>query len=476
MSSINATWERIHRNKNDLIVKKLCVSVPSKVLYSECDISLTFGNKYGIIANNGAGKSTLLSILKDIYGSDAYTLQQFSDNGSSDSVIDSVLQSDAEAVALNKRLDELNGDCDEDTDDYFEYTDEVLEEIQQIEDRLKLKSQKHDAMKILAGLGFDSVKIQGQNCELSGGWKQRLSLAKALFSQPNVLMLDEPCNHLDYNGILWLSEYLEHYKNTVIVVAHDIHFLEQFCDWFICVHNKELKYLKNIESVFKFMNITDETSFEFDESSYAVRKTASIKVLDVSFAYDDKNDSILRDIDLNIDCNDRFVITGQNGCGKSTLLKLIAGDLHPSMGRIEKDFQLRVLYLDQHSIAKINTDITPLQFLKGLYSNETTTDLHKAMSKFGIAKENRMKKLTLLSGGEKARVLYAMIALKQAHILLLDEPSNHLDIESTVALANALKSFKGGVLIVTHNNILIDSIKNDKTKIMTIENCVLKVC
>ena len=472
MSSINATWERVHRNKNDLIIKNLCVSVPSKVLCSECDISLTFRNKYGIVGNNGAGKSTLLSILKDIYGSDAYTLQQFSDNVSSDSVIDSVLHSDTEAVILKKRLDELNGD--DDTDDSFEYTDDVLEEIQQIEDRLKYKSQKHDAMKILAGLGFDLVKIQGQTCELSGGWNQRLCLAKALFSQPNVLMLDEPCNHLDYNGILWLSEYLEHYKNTVIVVAHDIHFLDQFCDWFICVHNKELKYLKTIESVFKFMNIDDATSFEFDESSYAVRKTASIKVLDVSFAYDNEND-VLQDIDMNIDCNDRFVITGQNGCGKSTLLKLIAGNLQPTMGRIEKDFQLRVLYLDQHSIAKINTDITPMQFLKGLYSNETTTDLHKAMSKFGVTKENRMKKLTLLSGGEKARILYAMIALKQAHILLLDEPSNHLDMESTVALANALKSFKGGVLIVTHNNILIDSIKNDKTKIMTINKCLLKI-
>ena len=472
MSSINATWERVHRNKNDLIIKNLCVSVPSKVLCSECDISLTFRNKYGIVGNNGAGKSTLLSILKDIYGSDAYTLQQFSDNVSSDSVIDSVLHSDTEAVILKKRLDELNGD--DDTDDSFEYTDDVLEEIQQIEDRLKYKSQKHDAMKILAGLGFDLVKIQGQTCELSGGWNQRLCLAKALFSQPNVLMLDEPCNHLDYNGILWLSEYLEHYKNTVIVVAHDIHFLDQFCDWFICVHNKELKYLKTIESVFKFMNIDDATSFEFDESSYAVRKTASIKVLDVSFAYDNEND-VLQDIDMNIDCNDRFVITGQNGCGKSTLLKLIAGNLQPTMGRIEKDFQLRVLYLDQHSIAKINTDITPMQFLKGLYSNETTTDLHKAMSKFGVTKENRMKKLTLLSGGEKARILYAMIALKQAHILLLDEPSNHLDMESTVALANALKSFKGGVLIVTHNNILIDSIKNDKTKIMTVNKCLLKI-
>lgn len=473
MSSINTVWERVHRNKKDLIVKKLCVSVPSKVLYSECDISLTFGNKYGIVGNNGAGKSTLLSILKDIYGMDAYTLQQFSDNESSDTVIDSVLHSDTEAVTLKKRLDELNGD--DDTDDFFEYTDEVLEEIQQIEDRLKFKSQKHDAMKILAGLGFDSEKIQGRTCELSGGWNQRLCLAKALFSQPNVLMLDEPCNHLDYNGILWLREYLEHYKNTVIVVAHDIQFLEQFCDWFICVHNKELKYLKTIESVFKFMNINDETSFEFTESSYVVRKSASIKVLDVSFAYDNKNDCILKDIDLNIDCHDRFVITGENGCGKSTLLKLIAGDLQPVIGRIEKDFQLRVLYLDQHSIAKINSDITPLQFLKGLYSNETTTDLHKAMSKFGVAKENRMKKLTLLSGGEKARILYAMIALKQAHILLLDEPSNHLDIESTVALANALKSFKGGVLIVTHNNILIDSITNDKTKIMTINKCLLKI-
>jgi ATPase subunit of ABC transporter with duplicated ATPase domains len=471
MSSINATWERVHRNKNDLIVKKLCVNVPSKVLYSESDISLTFGNKYGIIGNNGSGKSTLLSILKEIYGSDAYTLQQFSDNGSLESVIDSVLRSDTEAVALRKRLDKLNGD--DDTDDCFEYTDEVLEEIQEIEDRLKFKSQKHDAMKILAGLGFDSVKIQGQTCELSGGWNQRLCLAKALFSQPNVLMLDEPCNHLDYNGILWLSEYLEHYKNTVIVVAHDIHFLDQFCNWFICVHNKELKYLKNIESVFKFMKIDDETYFEFDESSYTVRKSASIKVLDVSFAYDNQK-NILQDIDLNIDCKDRFVITGQNGCGKSTLLKLIAGNLQPTMGRIEKDFQLRVLYLDQHSIAKINTDITPLQFLKGLYSNETTTELHKAMSKFGVAKENRIKKLTLLSGGEKARILYAMIALKQAHILLLDEPSNHLDIESTFALASALKHFKGGVLIVTHNNILIDSIRNDKTKIMNIEKCLLK--
>lgn len=471
MSSINATWERVHRNKNDLIVKKLCVNVPSKVLYSESDISLTFGNKYGIIGNNGSGKSTLLSILKEIYGSDAYTLQQFSDNVSLESVIDSVLHSDTEAVALRKRLDVLNGD--DNTDDCFEYTDEVLEEIQQIEDRLKFKSQKHDAMKILAGLGFDSVKIQGQTCELSGGWNQRLCLAKALFSQPNVLMLDEPCNHLDYNGILWLSEYLEHYKNTVIVVAHDIYFLDQFCNWFICVHNKELKYLKNIESVFKFMKIDDETYFEFDESSYTVRKSASIKVLDVSFAYDNQK-NILQDIDLNIDCNDRFVITGQNGCGKSTLLKLIAGNLQPTIGRIEKDFQLRVLYLDQHSIAKINTDITPLQFLKGLYSNETTTELHKVMSKFGVAKENRIKKLTLLSGGEKARILYAMIALKQAHILLLDEPSNHLDIESTFALANALKHFKGGVLIVTHNNILIDSIKNDKTKIINIEKCLLK--
>lgn len=176
----------------------------------------------------------------------------------------------------------------------------------------------------------------------------------------------------------------------------------------------------------------------------------------MSFRYVDNSRWIVRNKDMHVDTKTKKILLGPNGCGKSTLIKLLIGSLEPTEGIVHKNRKLRFAYFDQHEIAKLESEITPIEFIlqTGIICKEE--EVHKLLSKFDVPLELRRKHLKGLSGGEKARVLCALIACQDAHILILDEPTNHLDLSSTVALATAVKSFPMGVLIITHNKTFID--------------------
>ena len=447
------SYDKLIKTKHDTIIKGLTVTVPGKTLVQRSDITIVKGTKNALIGINGIGKTTVMNAL-EIICDDAYLLSQFSEDLDSEiSVIDAVIKSDKETTIVRSKLEQLN--------EKEELTDEDLEQLDLLENQLRFKNGKHIAYKILHGLGFED-RINASCKTLSGGWLQRLSLAKALFVEPTMLLLDEPCNHLDLEGIQWLSDYLCDYTKALIVVSHDIGFLEPFATHYLCMNDKNITKFNTLEKALEYLCIDDQVDdIQFPESKYMTHSMAAIRINDVSFKYCTVDPYILKNIDIYIDRSTKIIITGSNGSGKSTLLKMMMGSLSPTSGEIHVDQKLRLLYLDQHMISKIDTNISSIEFLKHNTSNNDHTTIHKSLSVCGLTKETRLKPLSSLSGGEKTRVLMALICIHDAHVILLDEPTNHLDIASTISVTNAIKHFPGGVVVVTHNQYVINQLLSE---------------
>lgn len=225
--------------QRDCVLKGLRITVPGRVLFEHADVSFPNGSKTAIIGANGCGKSSMLRCLQEVLKDRAVTLEQFGGDQKNDlSIIDTVLQSDSITFELLKREKELT-DLSENED--VEFTIELCEELDMIQENLRMRPEPHEAHKILHGLGFTDTTTPC--CSLSGGWLQRLSLAKALYARPAMFILDEPTNHLDIDGICWLSDYLIKYPRTLVLVTHDISFCEPFIDRWVSICEGNVKTL-----------------------------------------------------------------------------------------------------------------------------------------------------------------------------------------------------------------------------------------
>ncbi|XP_065067787.1 ATP-binding cassette sub-family F member 1-like [Rhopilema esculentum] len=502
-------------NAMDIKIEQFSIAARGKDLFVDAELTIAHGRRYGLVGPNGMGKTTLLTHI----GSRALAIPSSIDcllceqdvQADDTPAVDVVLKADKKRTALLEEEKKLLVEVDKGSDAANKRLKEVYTELEVIgADKAEAKARR-----ILNGLGF-TIEMQSRPTRhFSGGWRMRVSLARALFVEPTLLMLDEPTNHLDLNAVIWLDNYLQSWKNTLLVVSHDQHFLDNVCTDIIHLDDQQLFYYKGNYSSFKKMYhqklIERKKAFEKQEKHIkalkqsgksskqaeaqakktAVRKDKSKKdeavvdsakkqellrkpreyevkftipcppplnppilgLKDVKFGYPDQP-LLFKMVNFGIDMSSRVALVGPNGVGKSTFLKLLCGRLQPLEGELIKNPRVRIGFYNQHSADQLNLNESSVEYMQREF-NLDYQDSRKLLGRFGLPGHAHTIKIRDLSGGQKSRVALADMASRQPDIIILDEPTNNLDIESIDALADAINKFTGGVIIVSHDARLI---------------------
>lgn len=495
----------------DIKVENFSLSAKGVELFHNASLHIASGRRYGLVGPNGHGKTTLLRHI----ASRALAIPSTIDllyceqevEASDESAVSIVLSADKNRVKLLKECSKL--ESEESGDNQMRLT-EVYDELKSIE----ADAAEPRARRILAGLGFTKEMQEKATKEFSGGWRMRVSLARALFLEPTLLLLDEPTNHLDLNAVIWLDNYLQTWKKTLLVVSHDQSFLNNICTDIIHLDMKKLFYYKGNFTLFKKMYVQKrkELTKEYELQEKQIRemksqgmskekaeKQHSHKALkeqarkrvqkddddepqellekpreyivkfripnppflpppvlglhDVTFGYPGGK-VLLEKVNFGLDMESRVAVVGPNGIGKSTFLNLLKGELSPNKGELRKSPRLRIGKFDQHSGEHLFPDDTPCEYLMKLF-NLVYEKSRRQLGMFGLPSYAHTIPIRDLSGGQKARVALAELTLNNPDILILDEPTNNLDIESIDALAEAINNYKGGVILVSHDERLI---------------------
>ncbi|EIW66575.1 hypothetical protein TREMEDRAFT_70139 [Tremella mesenterica DSM 1558] len=442
--------------------------------------------------------------------------------GDDTTALESVLQADVwrhklmtEEKELNAQLEVLekataDGDAGNDTekDDLAGRLGDVQKKLIEME----AETGPARASLLLAGLGFSEVDQKMPTRSFSGGWRMRLALARALFVKPDLLMLDEPSNMLDLNAIAWLEDYLQTWQGTILVVSHDRAFLDSVATDIVHQHSQRLDYYKGNFSQFyatkteraKAQRKEYEAQLQYRQhlqayidrwrynANRAPQAQARIKILEklpeleppeqedsesfkfpdpekisppllqldeVTFGYTPDR-ILLRGVNIDVGLDSRIAVIGPNGAGKSTLIKLLTQDLQPSSGRATHNNRCRIAYFTQHHVDQLDVNMTSVQFLQSKFPGKTEQEYRSHLGSFGITGLTGLQKIGTLSGGQKSRVAFAVLSMQRPHILLLDEPSNHLDMEGIDALIEAVAKFQGGVISISHDERFITSTSN----------------
>lgn len=493
---------------------------PVKLLQN-AEIQFDRGHRYGIVGLNGSGKSTMLRLMAHRefeYNPDfvlAHVEQEL--EASDTTALESVLEADRERHELLTRAATNPPD---------------LAEIYNKLEIIDADGAPARAANVLTGLGFTHEEQSQPVKAFSGGWRMRLALAQALFCRPDILLLDEPTNMLDLKAILWLENYLTNHlqeKTVLICVSHDRNFLNNICTSIVHLTSKRLiKYrgdydifekekedrMKNMKKEYETQKaFRDHIQVFIDKFRYNANRAAQvqskIKMLaklpalhpveeeppiifnfpdpdqadgyavqldEVKFWYPSKPDKVLFDgVCCGVDFSDRICIVGENGAGKTTLLKLMLESEKITGGLRHYNRRAKVAHFAQHHIDQLgDLTQTPLQWMVKKFPNVELDRLRAQLSNFGLGKDiATTRTLKMLSGGQKSRVAFSALAWERPNLLVLDEPTNHLDIESVEALGDALKKFKGGVVLVSHDERLIRKVcktmwlvKNKKVKVL----------
>ncbi len=463
-------------------IDNLSKSYTTQLLFENASFKVNSKEKIGLVGRNGTGKTTLIKI---IIG------EESPDSGNI-------------SMPKNYKIGYLKQHLD------FSMPS-VLEEA-----ALGLKESEKDdlwkAEKILSGLGFTKEDMSKSPALFSGGFQVRLNLAKVLISEPNLLLLDEPTNYLDIMSIRWLEEFLKSWQNELILITHDRSFMDKIVTHTIAIHRKKIKKIKgNTEKLYEQLakdeEIYEKTRINDEQKKKEIEifinrfrakarlagmvqsrikalqkmgqkdKLEDIKDLEFTFNYKkyegkylinannvtfgyEKDKLIINNFDISIGSKDRICIIGKNGKGKTTLLKLLAGSLELLAGQINENNNVSKGVYEQTNISTLDPNKTIEEEILYSHSDIDKQRARDACGAMMFEGDMALKKISVLSGGEKSRVMLAKIIATPCNLLMLDEPTNHLDMESCDALLEAINEFKGAVLIVTHNEMFLHSIAN----------------
>ncbi len=495
-----------------------------KPLFENVNISIHRGDRVGMVGPNGAGKSTLLGMMEGVITPDAGeisiekrirmgVLHQDLIQGNDGPIMEEVMNISDELRGIREGLRQLEremGHLSENSADVETIVEEHGRLLHEFE-RFNGYTLEARALKVLQGLGFQPGDEKRRWSEFSGGWRMRVALAKILLAEPDALLLDEPTNHLDLESLLWVEEYLANYKGALVLVSHDRAFLNKLVKRIIEVNrgkgtvytgsfddyerNKELQedvleaaYKNQQEKIKRIQKFIDQNrvkartasrvqsrvkmlekmekvelpprpktiKFNFPQPPPSGRRVLEITDLVKRFG----SREVYRGFSFNVQNRDRIGLVGPNGAGKSTLLKIMAGVLPYEDGSVKLGHNVLVGYFAQHQSESLNTDRSVLEEAFSVSPGIPEQEVRNLLGAFLFSGDDVLKRVKVLSGGEKSRLALVKILLAPPNFLLMDEPTNHLDIPSCEILEEGLKRFTGTLVMITHDRRLMNAVCN----------------
>lgn len=464
-------------------IRDLAISFAGHQVFEDVNIIINRGEKVGFIGRNGSGKSTFLKLILGQIEQDSGEIE----------------------IPKGYKIGHLEQHIK------FHHKSVVEEVCSVLPDDREYEGWKGE--EILMGLGFSPEQMLQNPAEFSGGYQVKINLAKLLLDEPNMLLLDEPTNYLDIHSVRWLKRFLQDWEGELILITHDRDFMDSVISHTLNIHRGHFKKTsgntQNVrekialeEEMYEKTRINEEKQREKTEewinrfkakASMASRAQSKMKMLEkqdrkekleniatldfdfnylpylskehliqvnnLTFGYDE-HELLIKKLSFNVALEDKICIIGKNGKGKSTLLKLITGDLSPISGNSRIHNKTEIGYFGQMNIDRLNPDLSIYEEMQASAPEINQTTIRCVAGNMMFSGTLSNKKISVLSGGEKSRVMLGKILLKKSNILLLDEPTNHLDMESCDALLEAIKKFEGAVLMVTHSEYFLKEVAN----------------
>ena len=515
-----------------MIIKNLNFSFGTSVIFNNVNLIIDSNDKVGIVGVNGAGKTTLFKLLlKELEpNSGSITLgknirvsllPQIIDTVDSEEIVFDYLLGARPIKELQNKLAILYEEAALEIDSKKQ--DKILKEIGNINNRLDYFEQynaENILLKIISGMNISTSLLDMKVKQLSGGQKSKIAFARLLYSKPEIILLDEPTNHLDESSRNFVIDYLKNYKASVLVISHDISFLDAitnktlFIDKRIhnmilydgnytkylkvkkanddalekkaAMQNKEIERLEKVISLYtnssgkrkkmaqdrekklqklydnKIELLDDYKKVKFDIKIDEESGKFPLIVSNIDFSYNSKV-KLIRNLSFTLNKGEKFLIMGENGVGKSTLLKLIMNLLEPINGSITKHYKTKIAYYAQE---QESLDLNKSIIDNFIEYNASEKEIRACLSKFLFVGDDVYKIVSSLSPGERARVCLAKISLSGANLIILDEPTNHLDPETQEIIADIFKKYQGTMLVVSHNKHFIKNLNIDRVLLL----------